>query len=559
MSKNIDQVFIANPITSNASTDLMYFGQSPYTTGDDAAMTFANFSVQFGAPYTAAALTKVNDTNVTLTLGGTPATALLHAASITAGWTGTLSGARGGTGVANTGLTINLGTATTGYVLTSDTSGNATWQPSTGSGSVSPGTTNELAWYAANGSTVSGLATSNNGLLVTSSGGVPSIGNSIGADIVVHGVNIGLGKSSINNNTGVGTNVLSEITTGNQNTGLGFQALSNLTNGAGNTGVGYIAVTGDGNGNTGVGATSLNQADGSDNTAIGSGSFASLSSGTFNTACGAFTGLALGGSTTLDTGNNNTLLGTASGVDAGDATGTIAIGYLAVANSSTGATAGDNGPGITIGSTGGPVGFRGDGTIYSGGTGRGYWRPNLNGTHYLMPCFIDGTLTVNASMITDTNGSPILSATMTDGQIIIGSSAGLPVAATLTQGTGITITNANNSITIAATGGASETWTDEAVSFNALAGNGYFITAALTATLPSSPTIGQKIDFIVDTTGSFVIQAAAGQAIRLGSSISAAAGTATNHARGDTISLLYSDSSSTWIANAAIGNAWTVI
>ena len=56
-----------------------------------------------------AALTKADDTNVTLTLGGSPTTALLSAASITAGWTGTLSGARGGTGVANTGLAITLG------------------------------------------------------------------------------------------------------------------------------------------------------------------------------------------------------------------------------------------------------------------------------------------------------------------------------------------------------------------------------------------------------------------------------------------------------------------
>lgn len=44
------------------------------------------------------ALTKVDDTNVTLTLGGTPTSALLAAASLTLGWTGTLSIARGGTG-----------------------------------------------------------------------------------------------------------------------------------------------------------------------------------------------------------------------------------------------------------------------------------------------------------------------------------------------------------------------------------------------------------------------------------------------------------------------------
>ena len=109
MSKNIDQVYTANPITSNASTDLMYFGQSPYGPGDDAAMTYANFAAQFGAPYTPAALTEGNDTNVTLTLGGTPATSLLKAVSITAGWTGTLSGTRGGTGVNNGASTITIG------------------------------------------------------------------------------------------------------------------------------------------------------------------------------------------------------------------------------------------------------------------------------------------------------------------------------------------------------------------------------------------------------------------------------------------------------------------
>lgn len=58
---------------------------------------------------TPAALTKVDDTNVTLTLGGTPATALLQATSLTLGWTGTLSGTRGGTGVNNGASTFTMG------------------------------------------------------------------------------------------------------------------------------------------------------------------------------------------------------------------------------------------------------------------------------------------------------------------------------------------------------------------------------------------------------------------------------------------------------------------
>ena len=64
-----------------------------------------------------AALTKVDDTNVTLTLGGTPATSLLAATSLTLGWAGQLAVSRGGTGVA---------TATANTVFAGPTTGAAT-------------------------------------------------------------------------------------------------------------------------------------------------------------------------------------------------------------------------------------------------------------------------------------------------------------------------------------------------------------------------------------------------------------------------------------------------
>lgn len=47
-----------------------------------------------GASVTPSALTKTDDTNVTLTLGGTPSTALLQAVSLTLGWAGTLADSR---------------------------------------------------------------------------------------------------------------------------------------------------------------------------------------------------------------------------------------------------------------------------------------------------------------------------------------------------------------------------------------------------------------------------------------------------------------------------------
>ena len=54
------------------------------------------------------ALTKTDDTNVTLTLGGSPTTALLAATSLTLGWTGQLGLARGGT---NADLSATGGTS----------------------------------------------------------------------------------------------------------------------------------------------------------------------------------------------------------------------------------------------------------------------------------------------------------------------------------------------------------------------------------------------------------------------------------------------------------------
>lgn len=71
------------------------------TTGQSLVKTSnANFATGWGNPtITGQALTETNDTNVTLTLGGSASTALVNPASITAGWTGTLAVGRGGTGV----------------------------------------------------------------------------------------------------------------------------------------------------------------------------------------------------------------------------------------------------------------------------------------------------------------------------------------------------------------------------------------------------------------------------------------------------------------------------
>lgn len=94
-----------------------------------------------------AALTRTNDTNVTLTLGGSPTTALLHATSLTLGWSGLLGLARGGTNAdlsATGGASQVLkqvtagGAVTVGQLTTSDISG----LPVLASGRYTPTLTN---------------------------------------------------------------------------------------------------------------------------------------------------------------------------------------------------------------------------------------------------------------------------------------------------------------------------------------------------------------------------------------------------------------------------------
>lgn len=101
---------LSSTVATGSTTAVITLQVPTASAANRGALSAADWSTFNGkqSALSPAALTKTNDTNVTLTLGGAPTTALLQAASITLGWTGFLATGRGGTGVNNsTGGTAN--------------------------------------------------------------------------------------------------------------------------------------------------------------------------------------------------------------------------------------------------------------------------------------------------------------------------------------------------------------------------------------------------------------------------------------------------------------------
>ena len=113
--------------------------------------------------------------------------------------------------------------------------------------------------------------------------------------------------SSTNNNTAIGSDVLSGLgMSGSNNTGVGFNALQNVSSGGNNTAVGVSA---------------LQNVSGVNNDAFGLDALQSLTSGNNNNAFGAY---ALQGNTT---GSGDVGIGHYALYRDGSATNTVAVGY----------------------------------------------------------------------------------------------------------------------------------------------------------------------------------------------------------------------------------------
>lgn len=156
------------------------------------------------------------------------------------------------------------------------------------------------------------------------------------------------------------------------------------------------------------------------------------------------------------------------------------------------------------------------------------------------------TLTSHGLLIGNGTSAITASAELADGQLLVGSTGNPPVATTITQGTGISVTNAAGSITIAATG-AGFTWNAVSGTSATLVANNAYVSnnsALTTYLLPATATLGDRFSVFSSgaNTGFSKVTQNTGQKIRLGSSVTTTGtGSLTGTAIGDVLNLVCVD------------------
>lgn len=136
--------------------------------------------------------------------------------------------------------------------------------------------------------------------------------------------------------------------------------------------------------------------------------------------------------------------------------------------------------------------------------------------------FTATTVTQHSPIVGGASNALVSLGPLTDGQIVIGSTGVVPVAASLTAGSGISITPGAGSITIASTV-AALTWSVITADQGVTVSNGYICNKAglLTLTLPASPTAGAVFGVTgINTAVGWRIAQNANQRIHMGTSSS---------------------------------------
>lgn len=152
---------------------------------------------------------------------------------------------------------------------------------------------------------------------------------------------------------------------------------------------------------------------------------------------------------------------------------------------------------------------------------------------------------------------------LTNGQILIGNTGSDPTPATLTAGTGMSISNAGGSITLNVTGSGAFSWTVVSGTTQTMAANNGYIPnngGLVTLTMPGTASVGDEIDVIGHGAGGWTIAQPAGVTINLGSSATTGGvgGSLSSTNANDAVALICTVANTNWAAYSVIGNITVV-
>lgn len=172
--------------------------------------------------------------------------------------------------------------------------------------------------------------------------------------------------------------------------------------------------------------------------------------------------------------------------------------------------------------------------------------------------------TVNSSsLVTTAAGIPTWIGPLTNGQLIIGSTAGTPAAAILTAGPGVSISNGAGTITVSGTGSGIG-WTEVTNTTQTMLADSGYVTnngSLVTLTLPTTAAFGTAISIIGKGAGGWLIAQNANQIIQMGSvaSTTGIGGSVASTNRYDSIDLICTTANLIWTALGAPQSAGLTI
>lgn len=152
---------------------------------------------------------------------------------------------------------------------------------------------------------------------------------------------------------------------------------------------------------------------------------------------------------------------------------------------------------------------------------------------------------------------------LTNGQLLIGDTGADPVPATISAGTGVTITNGAGTITVSSTGGGQAWSTVTAATLAAAVNNTYVLNHASTAcvvTLPATAALGSKIGLRgLAGSGGWTATANTSQTIQFGNQSSSSAGSWSSTDAGDCCDLECIVANTTWVLTNAVSSGLTKV